>query len=76
MALNAGESPDILIKLISESDRDIGWDFRNNKLTNLYEGGIIDPVKVTKTALQNAASCARTLIRTYFGIIQTEFDNV
>ena len=76
MALNAGESPDILIKLVNESDSDIGWDFRNNKLTNLYEGGIIDPVKVTKTALQNAASCASTLITTNFGIIQTEFDNV
>jgi chaperonin GroEL len=76
MALNAGESPDILIKLVSESDTDIGWDFRNNKLTNMYEGGIIDPVKVTKTALQNAASCASTLITTNFGIIQTGLDDV
>jgi chaperonin GroEL len=75
MALNAGESPDILIKLISESDTGVGWDFRNNKLTNMHDGGIIDPVKVTKTALQNAASCASTLITTNFGIIQTEFDD-
>jgi chaperonin GroEL len=76
MALNAGESPDILINLVNESDSEIGWDFRNNKLTNMHEGGIIDPVKVTKTALQNAASCASTLITTNFGIIQTEFDDV
>jgi hypothetical protein len=36
------------------------------------KGGIIDPVKVTKTALQNASSCAGTLITTNYGIIQTE----
>ena len=74
MAINAGESADILIKLVNESDSDTGWDFRNNKLTNMFEGGIIDPVKVTKTALQNAASCASTLITTNFGIIQTELE--
>jgi len=41
-------------------------------MTNLFDAGIIDPVKVTRTALQNAASCAGTLITTNFGIIQTE----
>ena len=42
------------------------------KLTNMVDSGIIDPVKVTTTALQNAASCAGTLITTGFAIIQTE----
>jgi len=41
-------------------------------LTDMITGGIIDPVKVTKTALQNASSCAGTLITTNYGIIQTE----
>jgi len=41
-------------------------------LTNLIESGIIDPVKVTRTALQNAASAAGTLMTTNYGIIQTE----
>jgi len=41
-------------------------------LTSMVERGIIDPVKVTRTALQNAASCAGTLITTNYGIIQTE----
>jgi len=41
-------------------------------VVNLIDKGIIDPVKVTRTALQNAASCAGTLLTTNFGIIQGE----
>ena len=72
MAKNAGESPDVLICEVCEAPDEMGWDFRNNRLTNMYESGIIDPVKVTVTALQNAASCASTLLTTGFAIIQTE----
>ena len=45
-------------------------DFKNGKLTDMLSEGIIDPVKVTRVALQNAASCAGTLITTNYGIIQ------
>lgn len=74
MALNAGESPDIIIAQIKESDpnKDCGWDFRTQDLVPLFESGIIDPLKVTRTALQNAASCAGTLITTNYAIVQTE----
>ena len=72
MALNAGESFDLIIDKILASDENVGWDFRNGELVNLIEKGIIDPVKVTMTALQNAASAAGTLMTTNFGIIQTE----
>tara|TARA_R100000664_G_scaffold15647_1_gene24240 strand:- start:11223 stop:12794 length:1572 start_codon:yes stop_codon:yes gene_type:complete len=72
MAHNAGFSADIIIKNVLDAPNDSGWDFRNDELVNLYESGIIDPVKVTKTALQNAVSCAGTLITTNYGIIQTE----
>jgi chaperonin GroEL len=72
MATNSGESPDLIINKVMDSDAGTGWDFRNSSMTDLIEVGIIDPVKVTKTALQNAASCAGTLITTNFGIIQTE----
>jgi chaperonin GroEL len=72
MASNAGLSPDIVVKEVMEAGDDYGWDFRNDKLVDLYESGIIDPVKVTRTALQNAVSCAGTLITTNYGIIQTE----
>ena len=72
MALNANESSDIIIDKILASDKDYGWNFRTGELINLFKSGIIDPVKVTRTALQNAASCAGTLITTNYGIIQTE----
>ena len=70
MASNAGESPDIIVEKVRESSKESGWDFRTSSLVNMIEKGIIDPVKVTKTALQNAASCAGTLITTNYGIIQ------
>jgi chaperonin GroEL len=72
MALNAGLSPDIVIKDVLGASKNEGWDFRNDEMVDLYESGILDPVKVTRTALQNAVSCAGTLITTNYGIIQTE----
>ena len=56
---------------ISKSSAGTGWDFRNNRLINLIDAGIIDPVKVTRTALQNAVSSAGTLMTTKCAIIQT-----
>ena len=72
MALNAGESSDLIIESILKEDRDSVWNFRNNEMVDCYKAGIIDPVKVTISALRNAASCASTLITTNFGIIQPE----
>jgi chaperonin GroEL len=72
MALNANEAADVVIDRVLSAAKDCGWNFRTGKLVNLLESGVIDPVKVTRTALQNAASCAGTLITTNYGIIQTE----
>lgn len=72
MAFNAFESPDIIIDKILTADENYGWNFRTGELVNLFKNGIIDPVKVTRVALQNAASCAGTLITTNYGIVQTE----
>tara|TARA_Y100000589_G_scaffold310190_1_gene328317 strand:+ start:1532 stop:3109 length:1578 start_codon:yes stop_codon:yes gene_type:complete len=74
MATNSGQiSADIIIsKILETSDDDCGWNFKTQELTKLFDSGIVDPVKVTRTALQNAASCAGTLITTNYGIIQTE----
>ena len=72
MALNAGQSPDIIVEQVMAADNNHGWDFRKAEITNLLDTGIIDPVKVSRTALQNGASTAGTLMTTNFGIIQTE----
>jgi chaperonin GroEL len=72
MALNANESPDVIINKVLAARKNYGWNFRTGELVNLFNSGVIDPVKVARTALQNAASCAGTLITTNYGIIQTE----
>jgi chaperonin GroEL len=69
MALNAGESPDLIIDRIANSENQ-GWDFKNSKLTNMVEDGIIDPAKVTRVAMQNSVSAASTLITTSNSIIE------
>jgi chaperonin GroEL len=74
MAYNANESADIVVEKVLGSDANHGWNFRTGGIESLLESGIIDPVKVTRTALQNAASCAGTLITTNYAIIQTETD--
>jgi len=72
MARNAGLSSDVLLNQLMENLEDKGWDFRKNEMVDMIAAGIIDPVKVTKTALTNAASCAGTLMTTNYGVIQTE----
>jgi len=72
MAINSGESPDLIVKQVLEApDTNQGWNFLTQKMDDLFNTGVIDPVKVTRTALLNAASCAGTLITTNYGIIQT-----
>jgi chaperonin GroEL len=71
MAINAGESPDIIVSMIENlTDEKIGYDFLNRRLVNMIEEGIIDPVKVTRCALQNAISSVGTLITTNYAIVQ------
>ena len=72
MAVNAGESPDLLLARIEAETSNTGWDFRERKMVDMLTTGIIDPVKVTRAAIENAASCAGTLLTTNYGIIQTE----
>jgi len=72
MAINAGDSPDVIFDRVSRAKDDRGWDFKNGGLVKMYEAGIIDPVKVTKTAIINAASAAGTLITSGHAIIEGE----
>ena len=71
MAVNAGESPDLICDKIQAASLEEGWDFHAGKLTKMVESGVIDPVKVTRCALQNAASAAGTLFTTSHAVIET-----
>lgn len=70
MATNCGLSPDLILNTVSTQEGNMGYDFRNDEVVDMIGAGIIDPVKVTRTALQNAASAAGTLITTSHAIIE------
>tara|TARA_B100001094_G_C18063919_1_gene736469 strand:+ start:59 stop:1165 length:1107 start_codon:yes stop_codon:yes gene_type:complete len=69
---NTGVSEDIILAKVEEDNNEGGYDFRNLCKCNMYEAGIVDPVKVTKTALINAVSAATALLNTNHAIIQVE----
>ena len=69
MAKNAGSSPDVVVNMVRQSSGSIGYDFVQGKMIDMIESGIIDPVKVTRCALQNAASVSSTLITTNHAIV-------
>ncbi len=70
MAINAGESEDIVVSKIKEATGDDGYDFLKREMVNMYDSGIIDPCKVTTSALKNAASAAGTLLTTSHAIVE------
>ena len=72
MAYNAGESSDLIVDKVSSLKGDRGWNFATGKIVDMYEAGIIDPVKVTRNALQNAASVASTLVTTNHAIVEVK----
>ena len=61
---NAGGSAEVIIHNVSEGTDDYGYNARTEEYGNLLEQGIIDPTKVTRLALQNAASIAALLLTT------------
>jgi len=70
MALNAGRSPDIICNTVLNLEGNIGYNFLTDEVEDLMEAGVIDPVKVTTTALQNAASVSGTLLTTNCAVIE------
>jgi chaperonin GroEL len=61
---NAGGEGSVVIQKIREGSGDFGYNAREDKYENLFAAGIIDPTKVTRLALENAASIAGMLLTT------------
>jgi len=61
---NAGKEGSVIVKKVKEGKKDYGYNAQNEKFENLYESGVIDPTKVTRIALENAASIAALLLTT------------
>lgn len=70
IASNAGKNGSVIMqKVIDSSDKNIGYDAQNDKYVNMIKSGIIDPTKVSRTALQNASSVASLLFTTEVCIV-------
>ncbi|CDI50616.1 chaperonin GroEL [Clostridium tetani] len=64
IACNAGVEGSIVIEKVKHSEAGIGYDALNNEYVNMIKAGIVDPTKVSRSALQNAASVASTFLTT------------
>ena len=70
IAFNAGDSADVIINQIKTQSGNYGYNAATGEYGNLVEQGVIDPTKVTKTALVNAASIAGLILTTDCSIAQ------
>ena len=61
---NAGDEPSIVAQAVREGKGDYGYDARNGEYVNMFKVGIIDPTKVARVAVENAASIAGMLLTT------------
>ncbi|MBN1855898.1 MAG: chaperonin GroEL, partial [Dehalococcoidia bacterium] len=65
IAANSGREASVIVNRVKESPQGIGYDAMNDELDiNMVEKGIVDPLKVTRSALQNAASIANMILTT------------
>ena len=73
MVSNAGLSPDIFLeKVENHTNSDSGLDVTSGEIVNMFTYGIIDPFKVVRCALENAASAASTLLLTDRAIVEAK----
>ena len=61
---NAGEEPSVIVNKVKEGKGNFGYNAATGEFVDMVEAGILDPTKVTRTALQNAASIAGLMITT------------
>jgi chaperonin GroEL len=64
IAENAGQEGSVIVNKVRDGKKDFGFNARENKFENFFDAGIIDPTKVTRLALENAASIAGLLLTT------------
>jgi chaperonin GroEL len=71
---NAGQEGSVIIQKIKQGKDDFGFNARTEKFENLFESGVIDPTKVTRVALENAASIAGMFLTTECVIVEEPAD--
>ena len=71
---NAGGEGSVIVAKVAEGSGDFGFNAKNDEYVNMYEAGIIDPTKVVRVALENAASVAGMLLTTECVITEVKKD--
>lgn len=69
---NAGLEGSVIVEKVKEKEAGVGFDALNEKYVNMIELGIADPTKVTRSALQNAASVASMVLTTEAAVVDVE----
>ncbi len=67
---NAGGEGSVVVSKVIEGKKDFGYDAKTEKYVNMLEAGIIDPKKVTRVALENAASVAGMILTTECALVE------
>ena len=70
IAANAGVEGSVIVNKIREGVGDFGYNARTDEYVNMYEAGVIDPTKVSRVALENAASVAGMFLTTECAIVE------
>jgi chaperonin GroEL len=74
IALNAGKEGAVVVQAVKSGKNDYGYNAQTDNFENLYESGVIDPAKVTRIALENAASVAGMFLTTEAVIVEEKED--
>jgi len=75
IVVNAGKEGAVIVQKVREGKGDFGYNARLDQYENLYETGVIDPAKVTRVALENAASIAGMFLSTECVITDIKEEN-
>ena len=70
IAANAGFDGAVIVAEVRKAEGNVGFNAANEQYEDMIKAGIVDPVKVTRSALQNAASVAGMLLTTEAGVTQ------
>ena len=74
IANNAGAKGEVVVDAVRKETGAYGYDAMNNKFVDMFEAGIVDPAKVTRSALENAASVASMLLTTEAAVVEIPED--
>ncbi|MDD3405434.1 MAG: chaperonin GroEL [Sphingobacteriia bacterium] len=75
IVINAGKEGAVIVQKVREGKNDFGYNARTDKYENMHAAGVVDPAKVTRIALENAASIAGMFLTTECVVVDKKEEN-